>query len=540
MIENARILLIDDDAESSASLNTVLSFLGEKTIVANSADWQSKTAQAVEKSSEITAAIIGGCEKNLLESLLQEIYQFEAGIPFILVGNHNIPQALDSELQTRITARLPATLSYQPLLDALHKAKIFHEHHNRLRDFDGVRDYNMFRSLVGKSDSVQQVRNMMGQVANKEVSVLITGESGTGKEVVARNLHLNSGRSDKPFVPINCGAIPRELLESELFGHEKGAFTGAIASRAGRFELADGGTLFLDEIGDMPLSMQVKLLRVLQERSFERVGGVNTLQADVRILAATHNDLEQMIERGEFRQDLYYRINVFPIEMPSLRDRAEDVPLLLNELISIMEAEERGSVRFNSCAIKSLCQYPWPGNVRELANLVERMAILFPHGIVGENDLPKKFQRQARGELQRQSVEDQSAQVQSPGSIASLKLHDAEQESNEVLLPLSGLDLKEYLGNLEKDLIEQALGDSGGVVARAADRLHMGRTTLVEKMRKYSLQKNQPDESPQQKLAPQSSDETEGNKIENAQSGEAAIEIETGELPPDSNQAASA
>lgn len=532
MIENARILLIDDDAESSTSLNTVLSFLGEKTIVANSADWQSKTALLVEKSAEITAAIIGSCENNRLESILQEIYQFEAGIPFVLVGNHSIPQALDSELLTRITARLPATLSYQPLLDALHKAKIFHEHYNRLRDFDDVRDYNMFRSLVGKSDSVQQVRNMMGQVANKEVSVLITGESGTGKEVVARNLHLNSSRSDKPFVPINCGAIPRELLESELFGHEKGAFTGAIASRAGRFELANGGTLFLDEIGDMPLSMQVKLLRVLQERSFERVGGVHTLQADVRILAATHKDLEQMIERGEFRQDLYYRINVFPIEMPSLRERPEDVPLLLNELISIMEADERGSVRFNSCAIESLCQYPWPGNVRELANLIERMAILFPHGIVGENDLPEKFQRQAQGELRRQPTQDKNLQAQSSNSIASIEQHSAEPESDEVLLPLSGLDLKEYLGNLEKGLIEQALNDSGGVVARAADRLHMGRTTLVEKMRKYSLQKNQLDE------LPRSSGQVEGKQNENAQSGEEALE--TAELQPGSDTAASA
>lgn len=538
MIENARILLIDDDAESSKSLNTVLSFLGETTIVANSTNWQSKVAQAKAKSSEIAAAIIGACEEKVLESILQEIYQFEAGIPFVLVGNHSISQSLDSELQTRITAKLPATLSYQPLLDALHKTKIFHEHYNRLRDFDGVRDYNMFRSLVGKSDSVQEIRKMMGQVANKEVSVLITGESGTGKEVVARNLHLNSSRSDKPFVPINCGAISRELLESELFGHEKGAFTGAIASRAGRFELADGGTLFLDEIGDMPLSMQVKLLRVLQERSFERVGGVNTLQVDVRILAATHKDLEQMIEQGEFRQDLYYRINVFPIEMPSLRERADDIPLLLNELITIMEAEDRGSVRFNSGAIASLCQYPWPGNVRELANLVERMAILFPHGIVGENDLPKKFQRQATADMQQLQSAEQASRVQNPNSIIPLKQHGAEQDGNEVLLPFNGLDLKEYLGNLEKDLIEQALDDSGGVVARAADRLHMGRTTLVEKMRKYSLQKNQVDELQQQSDTPQKNAEIVNEDIKSPESKEEGIDIN--QLQPDSNKAASA
>ena len=328
---------------------------------------------------------------------------------------------------------------------------------------------------------------MKGQVANTEVSVLITGESGTGKEVVARNLHLNSSRADKPFVPINCGAIARELLESELFGHEKGAFTGAISSRAGRFELADGGTLFLDEIGDMPLNMQVKILRVIQERSFERVGGVKTLETDVRILAATHRDLERLIELGEFRQDLYYRINVFPIEMPPLRERAEDVPLLLNELITIMETEKRGSVRFNSAAIAVVHQYSWPGNVRELANLVERMAILHPHGIVGANDLPANLTAADDDETGRgdTSLDAAAAATDAHGSATK------GEGLSHALLPLNGIDLKEYLANLEKNMIAQALDDSGGVVARAAQRLHMRRTTLVERIKKYALQKKQ-------------------------------------------------
>ena len=274
-------------------------------------------------------------------------------------------------------------------------------------------------------------------------------------------------------------AIPRELLESELFGHEKGAFTGAVSSRAGRFELADGGTLFLDEIGDMPLSMQVKLLRVLQEKSFERVGGTNTIHTDARILAATHKDLEQMIETGEFRQDLYFRLNVFPIEMPPLRSRVEDVPLLLNELISMMESEGRGSVRFNSGAINCLQRYPWPGNVRELANLVEQMAILHPHHIVGVEDLSVKI-REFNAEI------DLDLDRLTQTDTTSL----SEQDN---LLPMHGLDLKEYLANLERSLISQALDDSGGVVARAANRLHMRRTTLVEKMRKYQMQRNQED-----------------------------------------------
>lgn len=485
MIENTQILLIDDDETSSQNLRTVLAFLGESTLTSNTLAWEDAVQESGLKSSQFSAAIVANCGAVGLVSLLQELRAWEGGLPFILVGAHDLPQEIDPHLLSGITSQLPSELSYQPLLDALHKAKLFHEHFNRLRDFDGVRDFNMFRSLVGESDALQKVRYMMGQVANKEVSVLITGESGTGKEVVARNLHLNSDRSDKPFIPINCGAIPRELLESELFGHEKGAFTGAIASRPGRFELADGGTLFLDEIGDMPLSMQVKLLRVLQEQSFERVGGVNTLQADVRILAATHKNLEEMILSGEFRQDLYYRINVFPIEMPSLRARPEDIPLLLNELITIMESENRGSVRFNSSAIQALCRYEWPGNVRELANLVERMAILYPHGIVGIEDLPEKF---------REYVDVAESLSFSSVSVVPLQ-KKATSLSEGDLLPLSGIDLKEYLSNLEKDLIEKALSDSCGVVARAADRLQLGRTTLVEKMRKYNLQKSQDSES---------------------------------------------
>lgn len=507
MIENTPILLIDDDANSSRNLATVLSFLGESMIPANSEDWAEKVTVEGLESSQFSAAIIANCQRQSLDSVMQKLYQWEAGLAFILVGDHSTSQNLDAELQTRITAQLPSTLSYQPLLDALHKAKVFREHYNRLRDFDGVRDFTMFRSLVGKSDALQKVRYMMGQVAGKEVSVLITGESGTGKEVVARNLHLNSNRSDKAFIPINCGAIPSELLESELFGHEKGAFTGAIVARAGRFELADGGTLFLDEIGDMPLSMQVKLLRVLQEQSFERVGGVNTLQSDVRILAATHKDLEKMIEQGEFRQDLYYRINVFPIEMPSLRERPEDIPLLLNELMTIMEAENRGSVRFNSAAIASLGAYPWPGNVRELANLVERMAILYPHSIVGIGDLPEKFRQESAYSSTVIDSNLNTSEASASGSVVSLeKNYPANNLANDgsgkekmsgTLLPRNGLDLKEYLANLEKDLIEKALTDSRGVVARAADRLRLGRTTLVEKMRKYNLQKTPDNESEQ-------------------------------------------
>jgi len=338
----------------------------------------------------------------------------------------------------------------------------------------------LFRTLVGGSPQVQVIREMMSQVADKEVSVLITGESGTGKEVVARNLHMASSRRESPFVPVNCGAIAAELLESELFGHEKGAFTGAISTRAGRFEMAEGGTLFLDEIGDMPLNMQVKILRVLQERCFERVGGNKTLSSNVRIIAATHRNLENMIEEGTFREDLYYRLNVFPIEMPSLRERTDDIPLLINELVKRMEQEKRGSTRFNSASILSLCKHPWSGNVRELANLVERMAIMNPNGVVGVQELPAKYQHiDVDDDVLDQAIAESALETHT--NMANV--------SDTTLLPESGIDLKEYLTNLERSLIQQALDDAGGVVARAADRLSIRRTTLVEKMRKYELQR---------------------------------------------------
>ena len=377
--------------------------------------------------------------------------------------------------------------SYNKLLDSLHRCQLYREQYSHSEGRSERRDIQLFRSLVGTSRHIQQVRELIMQVADKDVSVLILGESGTGKEVVARNLHYHSSRRNKPFVPVNCGAIPAELLESELFGHEKGAFTGAIASRPGRFELAEGGTLFLDEIGDMPLSMQVKILRVLQEHTYERVGSNKTLQANVRIIAATHKNLENMIEDGGFREDLYYRLNVFPIEMPSLRERVEDLPLLLNELIARLENEKRGSIRFNSAAIMSLCRHEWHGNVRELANLVERLAILFPYGVVGVNELPKKFRHFEDDE------EEALAAASEPGDDLAQEMMPPASLESAALLPVNGLDLREYLSDLESSLIQQALDDANGVVARAAEKLNIRRTTLVEKMRKYNLQRKEKD-----------------------------------------------
>jgi sigma-54 specific flagellar transcriptional regulator A len=351
---------------------------------------------------------------------------------------------------------------------------------NQVAGENTTRRLELFRSFSGNSRATLQINRMIEQVADSDATVLILGESGTGKEVVARKLHFHSNRRGKPFVPVNCGAIPADLLESELFGHEKGAFTGAINSRQGRFEMAEGGTLFLDEIGDMSLPMQVKILRVLQERSFERVGSNKTIECSVRIIAATHRDLEHLIKEGNFREDLYYRLNVFPIEVPPLRERVEDIAVLVNDLISRIETEKRGSVRLTPGAVAALSHYQWPGNVRELANLIERLAILYPYGVVDIKDLPEKF---------REGIDVPSAEGDYSLPIVTMSGDEPGTIESGPRLPKDGIDLKAHLGDVELSLIKQALDESDGVVAHAAKSLNMRRTTLVEKLRKYGIQR---------------------------------------------------
>ena len=344
----------------------------------------------------------------------------------------------------------------------------------------------LFRSLVGKSQAMQNVQNEIKQVANSDANVLILGESGTGKEVVARNIHYFSNRNSRNFVPVNCGAIPPDLLESELFGHEKGAFTGAITSRPGRFSMAEGGTLFLDEIGEMTMAMQVKLLRVLEERVFERVGGTATIKADVRIIAATNRNLEEMVKQGKFREDLYFRLDVFPILLPALRQRIEDLPLLTKELILRLENTKQNTVRFTKNAIIAMSKYDWPGNVRELANLIERMSITHPHGVVGENDLPAKIKANALSEntgLELKDLDERSIQAVCSVPVTSNIAIDAPQ----INFPAEGFDLKTYIANIEIKIIQDALDNTNGVIAQAAKTLGLRRTTLAEKMRKYHI-----------------------------------------------------
>ena len=483
MSKNNKVLVLSEDDSRLRDIVTILEFIGEEQVVAGEQALSLLANGDEEALADIAVAVVNGQDDAVAEHVASVCGAVQ-GVPVLLVGDPSL-KGLPEEVVSRVIARMEWPLNYTKFVDSLYRAQIYRDQFSRSRERGQQRGLQLFRSLVGTSRKVQQVRQLMEQVADKDVSVLITGESGTGKEVVARNLHYHSSRRDRPFVPVNCGAIPAELLESELFGHEKGAFTGAITARVGRFEMAEGGTLFLDEIGDMPLNMQVKILRVLQERTFERVGSNRTQSADVRVIAATHKNLEDMIGAGAFREDLYYRLNVFPIEMPALRDRVEDIPLLINELISRMEKEKRGSVRMNSAAIMSLCRHDWPGNVRELANLVERLAIMHPYGVIGVQELPKKF-RYVDDYDENRPVEDTGM----PSGIPGLVGLDAP-----ALLPVNGIDLKDYLSNLEKQLIQQALDEAGGVVARAAEKLRIRRTTLVEKVRKYGLREEETEQS---------------------------------------------
>ena len=375
----------------------------------------------------------------------------------------------------------------------------------------------MVTHYIGHSEAANALREMVSAVAPSNATVLITGESGTGKEVLARMLHEQSDRAGGNFVPINCGAIPAELMESELFGHRKGAFTGAVADRIGRFELAHGGTLFLDEIGDMSLDMQVKLLRVLQERSVDPVGSTRQVDIDVRVIAATHRDLESEISAGRFREDLYYRLNVLPLNTPALRQRTQDVPALLIHFAKYFATKGQTPISFAPDFLEALKDYPWPGNVRELSNLVDRFNTLFsgqklflntvpasllPKGLrtiqaERANSVPQDIpDLEVVQEFERPENHSANADVMNPFANPAppmpLSLHNEVEDIIMLAqglpsLPPEGLSLKDRLADIEKDLIVQALNRTDGNVSQTARLLNLQRTTLIEKLNKYDL-----------------------------------------------------
>ncbi|QLE08761.1 sigma-54-dependent Fis family transcriptional regulator [Pseudoalteromonas shioyasakiensis] len=475
------ILILDNNNNRAIGLHAALTFIGETAQLVDETSLQ----PFCEKHQQQECMVILGALQQLNHEAV--IKQFPA-IPFLLIGETLKPLLSIANVVGLICEPFNHDVTTQLLHDCQQYQRMLPGDHKQ------AKSNKSFDGLVGETEAVKDVRFLIEQVAKTDANVLILGESGTGKEVVARNVHLLSKRNTGPFVPVNCGAIPGELLESELFGHEKGAFTGAISARKGRFELAQGGTLFLDEIGDMPLQMQVKLLRVLQERSYERVGGTKPIQADVRIIAATHRNLEEMIEKGDFREDLFYRLNVFPIENPSLSERADDIPLLLKELMRRVNEQSGTTAKFTERAIQSLKEHAWPGNIRELANLVERMVIMFPDKVVDVPDLPAKY-RYIEVEAYEPEYPEELMERDAFNDIFSTGFSDYDDEEPDVpattvdsgLLPDEGIELKEYLAELEISLISQALERYDYVVARAAEILGVRRTTLVEKMKKYNL-----------------------------------------------------
>ena len=336
-----------------------------------------------------------------------------------------------------------------------------------------VREKYSLHQLVGASDAIQSVHDFAQKVADSDSTVLIQGESGTGKELIARMLHFNSGRRDRPLVPVNCGSIPESLLDSELFGHEKGAFTNAVTARTGRFELAHGGTIFLDEIGEMSPALQVKLLRVLKGRCFERVGGTKTIKVDVRVLAATNQNLDRAIQENRFRADLYYQLNIIPITVPPLRERVGDVPLLVNHFLRQFNASKQADIHgIDPEALEVLAAYHWPGNIQELENLIERLVILKKHGLITVDDLPPKI-------LGSQPVRATGVPI---------------LETREPALGLvgGGIHLSQEVERYEHRLIAEAMRLSNGMTSKAAQLLKMNRTTLVEKLKRKRISEAKP------------------------------------------------
>ncbi len=348
--------------------------------------------------------------------------------------------------------------------------------------------------IIGQSAGIKKVFDLIDKVADSDSTVLICGESGTGKEVVAKRIHFQSLRADKPFIPINCGAIPEALLESELFGHEKGAFTGAINTRLGRFELANGGTLFFDEIGEMPYPLQVKLLRAIQEREFERIGGTKSIQVNVRILAATNIDLEEAVLEKRFRKDLFYRLNVIPLNLPSLKDRKEDIPLLIAYFLERFNQKKQTAITgISNEAMAILMAYPWPGNIRELENIVERVVVLKGEGSVLPEDLPEKITETHKGAIAPFREELLAGATFPEGVAPQTESRDVFQCVSTPMetsfeIPDEGISLPQLVEDFENRMIKQALEKANGVKSRAAALLGLNRTTLVEKLKRRGIE----------------------------------------------------
>lgn len=458
-MQGQRILVVDDEASLRSALFRALDRKGYQALTAASKKEAETIAQS-DKAIHLALVDLKLPDGNGLE-LMDSLREMHKDIQFIVLTGFGSIEAAVQATQKGAFHFVTKPFNLDEIMSLVDKALAQSELVTENRQLkSALHKKYRFKNIIGQSPEIQNVLDMVERVSESDSTVLISGESGTGKELVAKAIHYNSLRANKPFVPINCGAIPGELLESELFGHVKGAFTGAISNRAGRFELAEGGTIFLDEIGDMDINLQVKLLRVLQERQFEPVGATKTVSTNVRIIAATYKDMEKSVADGSFREDLFYRLNVIPLHIPSLRERRSDIPLLLNHFM-----EEFGKNRsrhldgISDEALKTLYNYPWPGNIRELENLVERLTILKNQGVIQQEDLPPKY---CQG----------SETINSSGTVQ---------------IPESGMDFNSAVDAYENELILKALEKTGWNRNQAALLLKLNRTTLVEKIKKKGL-----------------------------------------------------
>lgn len=457
-MQGKRILIVDDEASLRTALFRALDRKGYQVITAASYK-EAETISQTDKSLDLGLIDLRLPDGDGIE-LMTKLKSIHAGMQvIILTGHASIEIAVEATRRgafhfvtkpcnlDEIMSLVERSLSHSQL--TLENQQLRHALHSKYQ----------FENIIGQSEQIAQVLNIVERVAQSDSTVLVMGESGTGKELIAKALHYNSLRSQEPFIPINCGAIPAELLESELFGHVKGAFTGAIANRTGRFEMAEDGTLFLDEIGDMSPNLQVKLLRVLQDRCFEPVGGAKTIHANVRVIAATNVDLEAAVEEGRFREDLFYRLNVIPIRIPSLRERKSDIPLLLHHFIGVFNRTRGRQLKgIAPDALEFLINYSWPGNIRELENLVERLSILKGAGVIEVSDLPERYRRVA-----------------------------ADADPSRLDIPDNGMDFNSAVDAYENALIVRALEKTGWNRNQAALLLKLNRTTLVEKIKKKGL-----------------------------------------------------
>lgn len=455
-----RILIVDDESSLRTALFRALDRKGLKILTAQKIE-EAKIISQGDQGLDLAIVDLNLPDGDGIELMSYLKKSFTSCEVIILTGHGSIESAVRAT-QNGAFHFITKPFNLEELLSIVDKAlshKKLQQENRQLRS--ELQRKRGFEQIIGTSEGIQNCLRLVEKVSDSDSTVLITGESGTGKELIARAIHANSSRSDNPFIAINCGAIPSELLESELFGHVKGAFTGAISNRVGRFEMADGGTIFLDEIGDLAPALQVKLLRVLQEKSFEPVGSAKTLQANVRVLAATNKNLELEVQEGKFREDLFYRLNVIPISLPALRQRKSDIPILLTHFTEYFNRNKGRDLKgFSAEAMECLVNYGWPGNIRELENLIERLSILKGTGIVEVLDLPLKYRAD---------------------STVSKKFEPAQD------IPEQGLDFNSAVDQFENQLILRALEKTNWNRNQASMLLRLNRTTLVEKIKKKGL-----------------------------------------------------